>query len=924
MKSASWKSLSLGALLFAGLALSGCNGDTINQVGGGSLLLLGNFPGTQITQHFVSDDGRAFTHSSAKVNKGLQVFWNCSNGHAIVLYADSFERLWAHYYDGTNFTPGVEIAGVGQRSMTLNDSPARESRSDDNWYLLEQVRVLFLNTTGAANANASARNGDALILFVREDEEPSNGGSGGNGLDPDADENDRLYGTYFDFSDRASAVSSTDPTVHYGFETVATILDFDNKQAGETADDDVTTFGFVSDSLKYSHAYDIRQEGSSEDPSEYLDARGSDLALMPATRSGDPTSFVFLVWRKAQNESVGIPAMLSQTGGSSVQRRWHYLNFDLTAAGNALPVQAANGANTFPLPAGMTIADGTSVDEEAVVHNGSMIWRVEIEDEFTATGVFLTTFGAGMVPSTIELSQSVTDTVVSTSGFWNNTSANMPRAGNVYGGDHGLTALYAVFDVSGSPSRLAASKVNLDATPAREIENIEAAGDGGISTLDGTRIARNSDWIQVLWQQAPPPVMSGLTTGSRQIYANVIQTRTSATARTLADSLATTADVPNQNNDPSDPDFIAFQSEIADGTSAPICGVQSNRNRLNFAWTEVAGSVATLIHNGTTVTLGGTPTTAPTFVFAVTGSSEGKVGNSHTSYVPYDSTTGLCAVVTDLGTADGSPLLYFLQNANNPTDNAAAGAFDEVRVHGNAGIPGTAPSDARVVSTDGSGQDRAMNDAFLEDTRIDDLEDDAGRFLRVQTAPLSTAAGNHSGTVVHLFMREPRGGATALKADLVTRRFVKASFSAASATATFATAHVPALSSMPTSLMGLANHDAFIEPNAFVDGDEIGPKTTFTTVSGSNVGVYFRSDWHWHYQEFDGTAWLFKDGVAAPEPIDNATSNSLFFGRDQQSYPFARRLNGQCDNGAGVLCFFSTWLDGDDIGLRRWFVRVHE
>jgi hypothetical protein len=333
---------------------------------------------TSALEHFVSDDGRGFNHRDAKINKGLTVFWNSANGHAIVLYLDEYERLWAHHFDGTNFTTGVELIGPGQRAATPS--------TDDSYDEFENFRVLFLSTADHEDANAQARDGDALILWLRSDEEPSSAG-----LDPDANMNDRLYGTYFDVSERD--VVAGDEGVHHGFQTMATVIDFDNKVPGAAGDDDVTNFGFVSDSLKWTHVYDARLAASREFPNIRLQ-NASSHAIPPSTRSGDPTGMVFLVWRKGQRD-----------GTSTVAERWHYLEFDLNQAGNALPAQASLGAGTVPPPTGVTLGEGSAVRMETVVHNDCMIWRGTTDTG--AVGLFLSCFRAGLAPVTIELSGSI-------------------------------------------------------------------------------------------------------------------------------------------------------------------------------------------------------------------------------------------------------------------------------------------------------------------------------------------------------------------------------------------------------------------------------------------------------------------------------------------------------------------------------------
>ncbi len=872
-----------GFLVFAALALAGCDDSSTTIVQGGATLI-GNFPGTQIIDYLVSDDGRAFNHSGAKITKGIQVFWNCSNGGAVVLYLDGWERLWAHYWNGTTFTPGVELRGPNQHDLTHNE----EDDSDDDFESFDIYRVLFLNTS------TGGRNGDAIILWTRDDDPVP-------GSTTDTVSNSRLYGTYFDLSEAGNATSAGDATVHYGFESVGTTIDFNN-----TSNDDVESFGFVSDSLKFTHAFDEREEDSTEWPNRFDE--GSETALTPATRSGDPTSYVWIVWSKDQRDNVG----------AGPGERFHALQFNLAQVGNAIPVQGTLGAGVIPPVAGSTISDATDVDDAFVVHNGCMIWRSAVSTG--ATGLFATCFDATGNLGTIELSNSVIESILAGGTSWAGTVPSGPLPANVYGDDDGLTSLYAFFDVS--PNRIASAKIDLDdpfAQAAREIEQINV---GGLTYLFNgdkdsfapeTRINRTSSWIFVTWLQGTFVSQLAGFTGSRQIRMHGVQTRTSATARTLANSLVAGGPFacPNQGSDVfNSSGHLFLQGELADGTQDPLCGIQSNVNRINLVWHEGPFPLINLKHNGLTITPSTDGAVPPTGAPSVSSGGIITVVNQGWAF-----DTTVHNVVTDLGNAAGDPLVYFVTNANNPLDPAAPGAFEELRVFGLACTPTATPVDVELVSTDGSNADQTINDGINDDSAIDDYDTQGSHYLQVRTTPSSRTAGAHGGTRVHLFWRQLRHGENS-KAAFMTRYFDKAGFNGG---ATFTAAHVPSLAAAPTSLGGPNNDEEFIPPTVQPDDDEKGPFTAFCTATGNGVGIYFTTTAHFWYQEFSGSSWM-----GAPEIIDNESPASIFYGRDQRAYAFPPMRLNTCDNMNGVLVFYSKNPPGEDPGHRRQWVRVHD
>ena len=891
----------LSAILIVGLTACGSDG-----ISGGTVAAVNTgFPGGPASAHLLATDGGAFNDLSAIINKGIQVHWNRANGQAIVLYTDQQERLFAHYWNGATFTPAVELKGLGQRISTgaRNDPYVDQDVSlaslDDGFGGFERVRVCFLNTTGHANANAQARNGDAVIAWVRKDNEPP------AGFSANEDSNDRLYASYFDVSAVGTPVAGT---VRHGFQTLVPPIDFDNQRDGLGNDDYVRTFGFVSDSLCGSHGFDERVFTSQEfDQTRYHEV--DDTALPPATRSGDPTSHFFFVWIKSQaSGAVTTPA-----------ERVHQLEFDLTQVGNAIPTQAGLGSGEIVPPVALVAA--TPVERQLVVHNECLIWAGTTA---AGTQTWISCFAPGLAPTTVELSD------IGTFG----TNTMVPRACDVYGADHGgLLSLYAFF--LDDATFLYTAKVDRDVPLAGGVPELALTSSADV--FDGTRINRDSDWISCVSSLGGIPSLAA------------VQTR-KAGVRTLANSVATPiSPPPNWVNSlyvpPNSPSRIVYQSELACGTDCdPRCGIQSNANRINICWHELnGGGNLELKTNAIEITL--SAVAAPPTIAAPFGAATGLVAEHDNDYEPLtDSDGGLLPTLVDLGTPAGDALIYFVKNANNPTDDTAPGAFDEIRPYAVAAVPGFAVGDAAILGTDsGAGVaenayngfynnsfDNSGND-FTErrDVDADDFMNPTGQMFRVVTTPKSLAAGNHGGTLTHVFFTEPRTGARSLP-KLSTRVFTKASFNPANVAATFGPAFGPALGSDPFNLDGARNTHAnmpFVtyapnEDNQADRGSRIGCNTAFTTTSGNTVGCYFQSGRHFWYQEFNGAEWFDDGGIGDPALIDQALPNGLFFGIDQNSYAFAPQRAGQCDDLNGVLAFYSKVPAGDDPGSRRYFVRV--
>jgi hypothetical protein len=862
---------------------SGCDdeGDDITIIGGDTLIE-SLFPGSPISDNNSGNDGQSMSHAELILNQGYVVFRNASNNTAILLYTDKQERLWAHYFDGTGFTPPVEIRGVNQLDYD-DDLGLATGNSDDDHETWLTYQVLFLNTAGNPNANAAARNGDAIVIWAKSDTLPP------SGADPDADENHRLYGTYFDVSLATTPVSGD---VRYGFDTTATTVDFDNQAAGAD-DNNVQTAGFVSDSLVLSHGFRVRANPTG-------DGVGSEMILDEPVLSGDPTSFVHIVWVKALDD-----------GAASVSGRIHQVAFDLTSPTNDIPSEPSLGAGTLPLPAGVAMLPSNEVLPNFVVHNGDLIWQSPVDvASVPSSGLFLTRFGAGVSPATIEIGATIGTP----------ETPLIPLAADVYGGDHGgLLSLYVFFQSAfgAPPHELRVAKSDLDAPLASETTNV-GMGPDDVAEY-GTRINRTADWILATYIEL---------VGSRRVFGRAVQTRGAGDGpRTLANSLSAIVQPANQG--PGSLEYLTLQSEIADGRMNPACGVQSDRNRINFAYQQmdpIDPNNQQLIHNGVVFTADVTGSAPPTAVAALLGSGDGLLDTHDTSYDFLGD--DLRPVVTDLGVASGAPLVYYLRNDNNPTDASAPGAFTEIRVFGQPGVTGGV---ATLIGTNGVLVDNTLNDPMWDtgEDPIDELTNaTAGqsRFLRVQTTPLNPNVGsspNHGGTLTHVFFQEARGGGNSLW-SLKTRAFQKTAFSEAAPTG-FGAAHAPpAPTSPPVALDGTGTNPPWVFPTFHEHEEDVGVINNMLVVQGNTVGVFFHSDTHFWYQEFDGSSWYLDAGLGDAQQIDNQFGADAFPGQDQMGYAFPGFSNSSCDNRAGTIALFVRNMPGDDPHVRRLFARVIE
>lgn len=177
-----------------------------------AVLLHAAFPGLPVSDHDVASDGLALSPPFEEFRDRMRVTWNGDRGTAVVTYVTG-GQLYAHYFDGKNFTPPIALVSAQTGSgASLNGDAV----------------VAFLNTKGHPDPDAAARDGDALVVWVGSDEE-ADGAAGAN---------DVLFSTYFNEEHHADALQN------FGFQ-----LQADRISLADGAGEHVHHIGLVSDGL---------------------------------------------------------------------------------------------------------------------------------------------------------------------------------------------------------------------------------------------------------------------------------------------------------------------------------------------------------------------------------------------------------------------------------------------------------------------------------------------------------------------------------------------------------------------------------------------------------------------------------------------------------------------------------------------------
>lgn len=893
------------AALTVGVLAVGCNEDGDTIVSGASSIRPDAFPGSQVDVSNVADDGRALTPAGEAFRSG-EMFWNSSNGEGILVFTtqnqnngagDTF-NLYAAWLVNGAFRAPVHIRG--------NDTDAADRALEDAGTAPNGFKVMFLNPTGVANANAAARVGDAIILFTRNDRDLTT-----SVASSEEDENRRLWAAY---ADRSEIDATAANGVIRGIQTNAQVIDTDNQFTGVLPggqDPSVSQFGFSSDSLEYTHQCTDQTNG---------------------VQSGQPTSYVHIWYGK-------------QTGSATATApAIRVVTFDITQTGNAFPASSAGTNLPF---VGVTPQASTGADlagAPVLVHNNVVIWsatnvNVTDNDDVVIASVLPTTATGGTATSVL-LGSDLTANA--------NDQTLMPNARDLYGPDHGVNGILAFFlennfsDGATAGNRhpdtdAMAAFLTLSGTPSREIREVDlftnalgtgiSAARGSVASIQGTRINRSGDYVTILMLQDNNNTEGAAILVNDVLVVNVVQVRKVGTTstRTLANSVGTPVvapslgfPAPTTGTVEGNVFAVQFQQDLAQGR-APAngggianrgCSFQGNTNRMNFLYQQRDSQQAVpssddvrLFVNGIRVTPGTTDATAPTF--ALTSSTSVIVETLDVNYLAGVPTadTGFNAIAIDAGDdsrttatpplptdASGRPLIFFVSNETKSdfvTAGNPAGSFVELRLFASDnGAVGT------VISTNPS---TSTLDAFQ-------VANATPRAISVPVNEDTTNNPSWAGTTAHVFWTE---ASTAYEvSDLGTRSY--ALDKSEGTTTPFAERFTPVLTAEPVFIDNPADRPLLGGPQP---GGVAAPTVALgyaglTVVrNGSTVGVFFDEDQRLYYQQTSGSAndWYKIGGVSDPQLVDNESDRPVL-GYSIASPP-------RCNNLSGTLAIFQKSTD---------------
>lgn len=883
------------AALTVGMLAVGCSEDGDTIISGGGLLATDNFPGSQVAENNVADDGKAFSNQGQDLLHQMsgtrpveaQVYWNVSNGEAIGVYTaqansptggSTQKLLYFAYFNGTSWSAPVAVRG--------RDSNVEDDQTAD----IGDVIVTFINTQGTTDQNASQRNGDAVIVFTRRDlnDDPTTL----NGTLTDEDPNVRAWFTYFD---RSAASSAASGTVVRGFNTEALAIDTDNVFTGSaTPDNDpsVESIGVVTNGLMGTHQFGPRATDK-----------------FTAVDSGQPTDFMSIIYAKEGG-----------SGATAIGTRLFEVTIDGTVAGNVLTDLVSNAVAMVPGTG--SLATGDDVSNTFVVHNDLMFWIAGVAPQGDTIATVTRFDETGSTDEAV-YSETVNSTNLGAD------SVGLPAPESVFGPDHGLASTYFLFEQNGFStdntgpndgeaaldSDLMVGKIDDDATLAVETAKIDNFDDTVFVSANPTRGARSIDdvsvrmnrtaeYITVLYSQSSTDVdtdaAGDVPNSNVNLYATVIQTRKPVSqgvtpARDLADSIyddnGTLANfqgirVPAQlasgvnagSGTRNDVSNVEFQLDLIVGLAEsqqggdegsdnvhldPACGIQSDAYRMNFVYTQVDdpntanSDINRLLVNGVIVTLGATAADAPDVDLVST--TEEVVDTQDVDYVGNDFVGAFAVDAGDqsrdtagLPTGDSGRVLVFysLDSANTPDDDSVTGSFVERRAFvWDAG-------NVELLSTDGISD----HDQFDE-------------FRGVVTVAGSGTGTHFAGTTIHVIWTEFIDRTQGRR--LVTRSYDKGAINdSPTANDSLENRFTPNLvggtaAANPVAIDNPTNGSLLTAPLSNIGESFVAAR------SGTTVGVYFIEDEHLYYSDTssDANGWDSASGQAAPQLVDNDSPN---------------------------------------------------
>lgn len=866
--------LALCAFVTAGCRRKSSKGNTI--INGSDIFTTDSFPGDSVQAGNVSDDKRAFSNADSDFNWNLRVTTNGDRGTAMCTYeideGGTQNQIFAHYYDGSIWTPPVELSAFDVDISSGNGTD------------IGAIVHAFINTSEHASDFARDRDGDCLIFWTRDDIDLGASFDG---------ENTCLFVTYFDVSE------SNSPSARYGFQQFAARI---NSQ--DEGNEDVTDFGVVTDGL-------CGQARFGDGDPEYS--------------YGDQTTSIEVFWRQLEsNDAVDT---------DTVQDAAPYTaRFDLSSAiGAEFPLPATLETRLSVATFGVSdsgVASGESgVDDEFMVYNGNLFWRGVADlavppgtsegfDDFDSESIGSNRdvtlqfvqfdLATAAITATSHL-QLVTPVASPADGDENNAEfLQNGFASSIYGADEGLTNT-VIFSVQLTESLTGfgvltnSSHLNITTISDTTGAIIENAGFGIDTATDSdnvtesdvdTQISRNGDYIWVVWNQD-----FDLTAGNDSIQclrATEYQTTrlpddgVPVAPVAFATSLSGVFTIATPSAATGNVDVWGFQSDLG-----YICGAQSNPDILSVWYNFDGDAGSDTIYQAeleSSVILG-----APTaFVSAFESFENGQ--HTFGFGVVQSEDGGFGFNMTDSG-EDG----YLFAAYQDDVDGT--GIYDGRVFAERTGIDnpaGTSEIDSGVsfrsigtfislpfISTP-RGSDIGQYDAI-------DAEDDGARI--------------HGNENIHVWFYEPEGTEDDGMGDAIRTRV----YHVGSDNSTFGEDFVPSAGAGALYEFMFDLDLPFINPSN-------GASDIAYAVDGDTVGFWYEELGHIYYQEYndnsqDDLGWRNDDGESDPALVDDDTAIEV----DNVERFFT--YSCVCDDLNGAMIFWTKQLD-DNSNSERLQVRI--
>jgi hypothetical protein len=202
-----FRAVAVAAILAAGGLASAAPGEAIFDVS--------KFPSASTPVDFTTGPA-TLSPAGQDFRQNIHLTMNGDTGCGILTYTTLSQGLWAHWFDGNTFTPGVNITIPGASKTSV---------------IGDRVVHAFINAGCDPSDALEARDGDALIFLTAVDAD-------GDGAGPDG-ANRALYQVYFD------RTWAYEPMLNSGFQTVATPV----SAVRDGAEENVICHGIVTDGV---------------------------------------------------------------------------------------------------------------------------------------------------------------------------------------------------------------------------------------------------------------------------------------------------------------------------------------------------------------------------------------------------------------------------------------------------------------------------------------------------------------------------------------------------------------------------------------------------------------------------------------------------------------------------------------------------